>query len=898
MALVTAEDLENIPVRGFNSIMALQNSVVVQDNNIYIRGGRNEEVGYYVDGASSSNPLSNAQTIHIIQEAVEEFQVLAGGYTAEFGGANSGIIRSEYKTGSRDWHVSLNFQTDKFADAKQGGKFLGTHSYGHHIGVGTISGPLGTDNIRLFAAVENTDQDDRLRRFSEGFEFERIDVNRSNPDVINGHPDTVSFAYPDGFTPNNGFERWAGNGTLLFDYSPISFRVSGSYSNSKTFQDRSANVNFLNQRQGYWDNTSLLMSGKLTHVLNPKTFYNLTLSYFDRKNETQDNWFGGEWQDWFNGTKIAQNQNEGDAPYRTVLASDQTAWLPPYPYSFNGIEFSRNGAPPAYAFGTPSETGASTRYDLDEQSYLGGALDFVSQLGRHHELKVGANTRQYTARRFSVLPREMKLTEQYTSGNASSVNPGIWAKQAAYRGYGYDLFGNSVDDAFSYGDSIFVDAPKKPSFTAVYVQDKIEFNDIIINAGLRWDLINTDDRRLTNRVDPEFDRRSGQIKQDQFEDVPTFSQISPRLGVSFPVSEKTVFYGQYGKFVQSTELNDIYVGTQFIGDRLTAGTANLGTPFGLGIEPIKTTSYELGFRQQLGDHAAFDITGFYRNDKGQIKIERVSGPATSGISSYNILTNGDFVTTRGLEFKFSLRRVNRLQAQFNYTLTKAEGTGSGENNFAGAIENQTAVPTTINPLDFNQQHKGSIILDYRWGQNDGGPLLSRLGANVIFSFNSGHPFTTGFFNPGGQISPYNAGVDYMQDPRFREALEQINSSTTPWNFLTDLRLDKSISIAGSLDLTLFARVTNLFNTKNVVNVYSATGNADDDGYLSRPAYSQGNIDRAESFGQLNGYEGGGEEYVDLFRAVNLVNGSAYYSNLNLELWDNPRQIFFGLKLAY
>ncbi len=900
VSLVTSEDLENIPVRGFNSVMSLQNSVVVQDGNVHIRGGRNEEVGYYIDGAASNNPLSNTQSVYIIQEAVEEFQVLAGGYTAEFGGSNSGIIRTEYKTGARDWHFSLDFQTDKFADAEDGGTFLSTNSYGHHIGTGTVSGPLGTDKIRLFLAVENTDQDDRRRRFSEGFNFTRIDVNRSNPDVVAGHPDTVNLVYPDGFTPNSAFERWATNGTLLFDYSPISFRVSGSWFNSKTFGNRNPQMNLLNTRNGYVNNQSLLLSGKLTHVLNPKTFYNITFSYFDREDERRDTWFEGNWQDWFNGTKIAQI--DPSVEYRKVNDTDQVAWLVPFAHNFNGIPFTPNGYTPMFTTGVPSLTGSGNSggafYLLREQQYLGGALDFVSQIGRHHELKVGVNTRLYTARQFSILPSVMKLTEQFTSGNAESVNPGIWASQGTFDGYGYDIYGNKADDDFTYGDSVFVDAPRKPSFTAVYVQDKIEFNDLIINAGLRWDLINTDDKRLVNPVDPEFDSRTNLLRPSAFEDVPTFSQVSPRLGVSFPVSEKTVFYGQYGKFIQATELNDIYYGIQGFSRSIVNPGFSDQTPVGYGLEPIRTTSYELGFRQQLGQSAAFDITGFYRNDKGQIRVERITAPASSRISTYNLLTNGDFVTTRGLEFKFNLRRVNRLQAQLNYTLTKAEGTGSSENAYVGAIERSTNAPTRVSPVDFNQQHKGSILLDYRFGRNDGGPLLSQLGANVIFSFNSGHPYTFVDFPPGGQINAYNAGVDYMDDVRTREALEPVGSSTTPWNFLTDLRLDKTFAIGSSLDVTLYARVNNLFNTKNTINVFQATGSPDDDGYLSRPNYSDGFISQAEALGLLNGHAGGAEEYVELFRQVNLVNGGAYFAELNQELFDNPRQIFFGLKLAY
>ncbi|MEL6824160.1 MAG: TonB-dependent receptor, partial [Calditrichota bacterium] len=149
VSLVTSEELENIPVRGFNDIVATQKSVVVQDNTVYIRGGRADEVGYYIDGASSINPLTNTQSIYVIREAVEEFQVLAGGFTAEFGGANAGIIRTELRTGGSDFSVSADFQTDKFAD--EGEQFLGTNSFRHHNLILTASGPLMSNKVRFFA---------------------------------------------------------------------------------------------------------------------------------------------------------------------------------------------------------------------------------------------------------------------------------------------------------------------------------------------------------------------------------------------------------------------------------------------------------------------------------------------------------------------------------------------------------------------------------------------------------------------------------------------------------------------------------------------------------------------------------------------------------------------------
>ena len=126
----------------------------------------------------------------------------------------------------------------------------------------------------------------------------------------------------------------------------------------------------------------------------------------------------------------------------------------------------------------------------------------------------------------------------------------------------------------------------------------------------------------------------------------------------------------------------------------------------------------------------------------------------------------------------------------------------------------------------------------------------------------------------------------MQDPRSREALEPINSSMTPWNFNIDLRLDKSFNIVENLVGTVYIRVTNLLDTKNVINVYQMTGSAVDDGYISDPTRYASN---------LNAY---GPEYLDLYRAINSVNGASYLSSVGNELYNSPRQIFVGLKLTY
>ena len=852
-SLVTSEEIENIPVRGMNQILELQASVVVQDGNIHIRGGRANESGYYLDGASILNPISNTRAVYIIQDAVEEVQVLTGGYTAEFGGANAGIVRSELRSGTSNWHFSLDAQSDNFVD--NGKKFLDTYSYGESIISGTVSGPIFTDKIRLFLAAENWYTRDTAKRFSESIVFEDlVDQNPQTPEVIAGHPDTVSLNYLPGYTPRNNQNRYAINSTLLFDYDPIQFRLSGVYTNTTTRNSNDPMRNMLNSRQRFTNLGDFLVSGKLTWVVNPTSFLDLKLSYFTQNTETEDPWFGTNWKQWSDSAAVSDFTG-GAVTYRS-------RWLPTRSYRLLGITFFREGNAPG-------------NYIKTDLSYIGGNVDYVNQINQFNELKVGAEYRQYVARRYSIDPQVMQEEERY--GSQDAVPEAVMAERAGNI-YGYDYWGNKQESGFN--------GPKEPIFAAVYVHDKLELKELIVNFGLRWDYFDMDDRELRDPANPVVDFETNLIAESEWKDKDPTSQISPRLGISFPVSQKTVFYAQYGKFLQMPEGNNIYYNNRQFGRQIVTGGFFYLNPIGFAMDPMRTTQYELGFRQQIGEFSAIDISGFYRNVKGYPTTVRVPAAAGANIQTYYAITNGDFATTKGLEFKWTLRRIARIQARLNYTLTSAEGTGSGESSYYGAVYRGTQAPTITSPLDYENLHRGSLLLDYRWGHNDGGPILSRMGFNFTFLFNSGHPYTFAYAPPGGQADAYTAGVDYMNDPRSREALEPINSSNTPWTFNLDFRWDKTFNIVNTLDATVYIRVLNLLDTKNVVNVYQNTGSAVDDGYISDPDRYRSNVDTW------------GAQYLDLYRAMNTVNGSSYLSQVGQELYNSPRQIFLGIKLTY
>ena len=665
----------------------------------------------------------------------------------------------------------------------------------------------------------------------------------------------------------------------------LNLRLSGSWSDrSRQFNSHSNNfsgaapntptLNVLNNRFFEDKFTNLLFSSKLTFVVSPTSLLDVSLNIFNSELDREDSYFGNDWESWYDSTAVS-NHTGGRVTYRN-------AFNPDYDYLFNGLFFARDGDP-------------YPTYRKQEQEYVGGSFNYTTQAGQHHELKIGGTLTKYKLRRFALTVSS--ASQQLLGGNANSIrdiSPDSYVSAGAVNNYGYDIYGDDADsDVFNSSGFQTAQAPYEPLFGAFYIQDKVEYRDLVINAGLRLDYFDSDGRVLVNPENP--DRLVGQDILDEataWEDKDADILVQPRVAFSFPVSEETKFYANYGRFVQLPELETMFAGVHAYNRQYVAAGFSFQDPVGYALNPIRTTSYEIGFSQQVGSVAAFDLSGFYRNVRGQVQVDKVFPADGSGLSPYNILVNGDFATTKGLEFSLRLRRTNRLQATFNYTLSSAQGTNSTRTSDVAVLEigNASERPSVVNPLDFNQTHRGAMIFDYRFDEGDGGAILQNLGLNGILSFNSGHAYTT-TRSLVGQANSYDAGVDYMNDTRSRRALEGIGASNTPWNFQFDLSIDKSLDLFAGLDLKLYARIENLFNTKNVINVFNNTGTATDDGYI-QPIDS-----RADEFRQafIDTY---GEDYITTYTAVNIDNGQSYWDQLGLQLFSQPRQVFFGLRLNY
>jgi len=320
-----------------------------------------------------------------------------------------------------------------------------------------------------------------------------------------------------------------------------------------------------------------------------------------------------------------------------------------------------------------------------------------------------------------------------------------------------------------------------------------------------------------------------QPSADAFERYRPAINLMPRIAFSFPISDEAMFFANYDILTKrpTAGLRFDPVDYQFIRDRnVIINNANL--------RPERTIDYAFGFQQVLTRTSSLKINAFYRELRDQVQVRNLfeAYPAT-----YRTYGNRDFGTVKGITFEYDLRRTGNIRINANYTLQFADGTGSDPNSALSFVNGNQPDLRFIYPFDYDQRHAFAFTVDYRYGRGKdyNGPRINDFnvfestGLNVITLVNSGTPYS-------GQnnILPSAQGFGTPQ------LLGSLNGSRKPWTYRLDLQLDRTFDLEYGKNedskrrayMQVYLRVTNLFNQFNVLNVYRATGNPNDDGYLA------------------------------------------------------------------
>ena len=369
-------------------------------------------------------------------------------------------------------------------------------------------------------------------------------------------------------------------------------------------------------------------------------------------------------------------------------------------------------------------------------------------------------------------------------------------------------------------------------------------------------------------------RTTGYDLDQSFVDYEPELNFAPRLSFSFPISEASNFFANYDILYQrptsgvfSNALDYYYF------EENASGQLN-NNP---NLKPVQTTQYEVGFNQKISNSSALKIQAFYKEERDRVQARTLQQVA-SPIGSYTTFDNIDFATVKGFSFSYDLRRTGNILMKANYTLQFADGTGSNSQSQRTLASTGQNI-RTLSALDFDERHKFNLTFDYRYkdGKRYNGPRLfgadifANTGANLQISAASGQPYTKADFPTEFGGSGFSGGL---------------NENRLPWSNTMNLRIDKDFTLFRKEDskkpisFNVYFRVQNLLNAKNVVGVYTFTGDPENSGYLAHPRGQD--LISGVVIGEESG-RGTEASFLDLYQARSLAPG----------FFTLPRRIYLG-----
>lgn len=804
-AVVGGDDIKQLPVTEISQVINLQAGNVAGS----IRGGRSGETAYWIDGVPVTDVFNGSAVVDVNPSMVQELQVLSGAFNAEYGQAMSGIVNIVTREGAEKYSGSITAYAGDFL-SNHSNIFKGIQKF-EPFNIanieGSLSGPLVGKDVSLYLngrSIHYGGYLNGIRRYTPSSavakRFDRDEVYilgtdrfndsiyvRNNYTAIPGGGaliDSLNRAKFDSAYSvfKNNYTNGTGDGKtvpmawndklylqakLAMKITPeLKLNITGIYDD---VESQGYNRDFQYNPDGQGKDYTRSYTGifQLTHTLSTTTFYTLGGSYFEKT------------------YKHYLYENPYDPRYTHPDLANLGRAQSTYSYSTGGSDLGR------YQRGT---TTGLIKFDLS------------SQITNEHFVKAGAEVRQHKVFMDDLTLRPIAAQ---TSFKNSLSSPYI----STY----------IESDSSSYHDTY----THKPVEISGYLQDKMEFKDLIINIGVRVDYFEPDANVLADDEDPNiyspakitntfFDTNGNGI-QDGNEPAKTVTdrrtywfkkasskfKISPRFGASFPITDRGVIHFSYGHFFQTPNFERLYANPGF---KVGEGTGNVDhkdDPTGnADLKPEQTINGEIGLQQQLTDDMSIDVTAYLRDIRNLTGSRADQIPIGGGFASrtYTKYVNSDFGFVRGFILSLDKRFAQGMSLALDYTFQIARGSASDPNQARDQVSGGRLPEVQLTPLGWDQRHT----------------------INAIFSYSED---TWG----GSIISQYGSGTPYTPDVTSDVTVFLTNSEIKPSYFNTDLRMYKNISI-DALKVTLFMRVNNLFDTKNETGVYGDTGRAGETKY--------------------------------------------------------------------
>ena len=421
--------------------------------------------------------------------------------------------------------------------------------------------------------------------------------------------------------------------------------------------------------------------------------------------------------------------------------------------------------------------------DTSDVSVYSGKFDITKQWSSNSQIKAGI---KYIYHNYNI---------------SSEYNDAADTRVMAIGSISNLVFGENIDFESPY--KLYENWKASPQQIAAYLQGKFSFNQMIMNLGARIDYFSAGGKNnIFNEFDQFFAQQNNEDREDRSITVKAKKQIelSPRIGISFPITEQTKFYFNYGHFRQMPQAQYLYQMQEksFIIDRSSiSAMGNTNLPM------QRTIAYEIGFEKMFTTDYLFQFSGYSRSIDNQISFKSF----VSEDMIYTLAVPNNYNDVRGFEFTLSKIKGRILRGFFNYTHMDFS---SGNFGITGIIQNPIDENEYTNITQDHYQTK-SIAQPYaranielhvpNKSQFD---ILSSLHIDLLAQWRAGKVFT--WSGPIIDEIDDKNGIQYTPHPTIK------NNMRTKDFYTLDLRLSKKFDTSfGSVKL--FLDITNPLNFK-------------------------------------------------------------------------------------
>ncbi|MBI4540642.1 MAG: TonB-dependent receptor [Gemmatimonadetes bacterium] len=877
---LTSEDIEALPVTSIQGALAFQQGFLeVPDNTdvlsygesrrnvlspIRIRGGRGAETLTLIDGIPVQNWVLGGPTLDPNLPSVAQLDYVKGGFEPQYGNALSGIINIALREGGDELEGSLEYQTSRF------GGWLGNTQdelLGLDLYQGFLSGPIpGTGGKgRFMVSGRHQNAKDRVLEFDDDvYDPNNPRAGFNTPFLTDIFPGWRGVGYDARydvvgkltyyFTPaiklnvsGIRYERERQPFDFLFLYTyddPLSApnlrtAADSAYYGGNLSQYRLAPTDFPNVIQGTSRLERTLLVANWDHTLQ-RSSYRISVGRFDQQRLTC-NWFQG-----------------------VCLGGGDEGFQDP---NFTDDRF--HGPAPVGQRGLHPTMGTDFLYGGEDITTWVGRGDWQWQASDHHNFQAGVYWQQhdlgYDESECTCGNIRIVVNQKY------SIDPWDAAFYVQDR-IEYDFLTARIGFRFDYGKApgVFLRDPIDPTAGSTAADVCKDPNGMSSHLDKSWVELGADPAwaRLGEGCGGNADitRRAALVAfEDDFVGTRTRTQFSPRIGISFPVTETSSVFFNYGVYSQNPVIKNLY---NFTG----VGTPHEGCPLGFALgfagenglkkcglsEPVtmaqyrgpythetrpegvdkilgntnlqieRTSSYEVGLLTQISDIYALGITLFAKDQTGLTGF-RDGGVLPDGTGVFDIgqtygtarprytaLVNSDYQTVRGIELQLRRGILDFWGFDINYSFSQARTNGAAlDRALEDDISREQALFTNAEfPSEIDIPHVFNAVLRFvareetpdvpfgEWLKNTTATLTARAAGGVPYT-----PTTT--LTGGGSTINTTARLD-------------ANSKRGPSTFEMDFQLTKDWSVT-NMNYGFFLRAENLLDAKNCIQVFTSTG---------------------------------------------------------------------------